>query len=94
MKIEKNARCKKLKIIYAIESIFLLKICLETFLRNLGYLPKWDKDHDILVVPFLPLLRFRSAIYSSRSKVTRLVMTHKWTFENTELLHTLEIILT
>ena len=30
----------ELKIINAIESIFLLKICLETSLRNLGPLPK------------------------------------------------------
>ena len=46
IKIEKNASSKRLKIMNAMESIFLLKICLETSLRNLGPLPKWDKDQD------------------------------------------------
>ena len=51
---KKNPRLKHLpSIMNAIETIFLLKICLTTSLRNLGPLPKWDQDQDILVVPIL-----------------------------------------
>lgn len=35
----------------ALKSVFLSKICLETYWRKLGHLPRWDQDQDILVVP-------------------------------------------